>query len=608
MWGSRRAKALETRVGDLSVAMQNIARRAERLTDADAKAARDGAAVEEAFDLLRLQHIELAAAEERLRALLEELRHAEERVSEERAWVADLFDRAAEPSAVTDVFGIVLRVNAEAARLFGVDASVLEGKPLAGLVHPDDAIVLREATTALATEGCVEVEVRTVPTSDDLRTGPVVITGRMMTDKTRAIWRFRRTTEAKRPQSGDHRIELAKATADLVQRLCEREQSLAREREARESLQREVAARDRFIATLAHELRSPLNTVLGWSELLRRSKLDEAMRDRAHKSIERSVRAQAALIEDACDVSRISAGKLEIDLVSVPLDAVVRAAVDAHMPAAVERGVTLEHDIASECVFVEGDPCRLSQVVSNLIGNALKFTPHGGRITVTCVQQGARAKVEVRDTGRGIAPGLIAHVFDCFRQECGSASRHGLGLGLYIARELVERHRGTIRAESNGEGKGASFTVELPLLDSAPIPAERQSGASLVERKRPIAGVRILLVDACPEAIEWMTTLLRERGASVSAVPSANEALAFLSSYETDVVLTSDAFENASWFIRELRESRGCDVPALAMSSDSSSERARNFLDAGFDAHLLRPVSAHDLVRAVHEAADLRAR
>jgi PAS domain S-box-containing protein len=582
--------------------MQNIARRTQRLTASDAIAARDSAAIDEAFELLQLQHDELTRAEEKLRALLEELRQAEERVTEERAWVTELFDRSGEPSAVTDAFGVVLRANAEAARLFGVDAPLLESRPLASLVHGEDAMAVREATSALATEGRVEIEARTM--RDD-GAGPVVFAGRLMTDKSRALWRFKRTAEQKRTESGERRLELAKATADLVQRLCEREQTLAREREMRETAQREVAARDRFIATLAHELRSPLNTVLGWSELLRRGTVDEATRDRAHRTIERSVRAQATLIEDACDVSRISAGKLDIEMGSVQLDTVVRAAVDAHMPAAAERSVVLELEAIQPGTIVEGDAGRLSQVVSNLIGNALKFTPHCGRVAVSCTREGGSAKLVVRDNGRGIRPDLIDKVFDCFRQECGSASRHGLGLGLYIARELIERHGGWIRASSDGEGRGATFTVDLPLLDVVVAP-EAQSMVSLTEATRSIEGVRVLVVDACPEAVEWMSRLLRERGAEVSAVSSAHEALARLSSYDPDVVLTSDAFEHASSFIKELRVTLRSDVPALAMSSDSSAERARGFLDAGFDAHLLRPVSGADLLRAVREAADLR--
>ncbi|HEY2389156.1 MAG TPA: response regulator [Candidatus Binatia bacterium] len=394
--------------------------------------------------------------------------------------------------------------------------------------------------------------------------------------------------------------------------------ALAREQAARSAAESANRTKDEFLATLSHELRSPLGAILTWVTLLRSGRVDEARSTRALEAIERNTRLQVRLIEDLLDVSRIISGKMRLEVTLVELGAIAEAALDSVRPAAAAKGIVLESFADPTVGPVAGDPGRLQQIVWNLLSNAVKFTPKNGKVGLQIEGIESQAHIRVSDSGRGIDTAFLPHIFDRFRQADSSSTRTegGLGLGLAIVRHLVELHGGTVEAGSPGLGRGATFTVRLPLpavRTAAPTGARsttlrgRMSSAPLAT----LEGVRVLVLDDDHDAREAVTAVLERCGAQVRQVTTVRDALAALADAEPDVVVSDIAMptEDGYRFIAELRqrplEDRGS-LPALALTAYAGAEQESKILGAGFDEYLAKPTEAAELAAAVARLAKSR--
>ncbi|MFP5287595.1 MAG: response regulator [Thermoanaerobaculia bacterium] len=407
------------------------------------------------------------------------------------------------------------------------------------------------------------------------------------------------------------------------QRTAELSLAMLREQEARKQAEEANRIKDEFLATLSHELRTPLNSILGWAQVLRTGKVDEDTTARALEAVERNARAQAQLISDLLDVSRIITGKLRLELKPVDLSRLIDAALDSVRPAADAKGirilVTLDRGIRGIGPLV-GDPDRLQQVVWNLLSNAIKFTPQGGSVEVRLGQREGQAEIAVRDTGAGIRPDFLPYVFDRFRQAESSTTRQhgGLGLGLSIVRHLVELHGGTVAVESPGEGQGSTFTVRLPIrlgVEAGPLTERRQRPAEEVPDlvgSRLLAGLHVLVVDDEADTRELLVTALEQCGARVTAVPNVPDALASLDRTLPDVLLSDIGVpgEDGYSLIRKLRARSaelGGNVPAAALTAYARSEDRIRALSAGFQAHLAKPIDPAEVVATIAALAGRQA-
>jgi PAS domain S-box-containing protein len=363
-------------------------------------------------------------------------------------------------------------------------------------------------------------------------------------------------------------------------------------------------AKDEFVATLSHELRTPLTAMLGWAVALRTGRLEPEQSERALESIERNTRHQARLIDDLLEISRIAAGKLDMERRPVDLREVVASAVESIRSDAATNGVELKMATPPAEVLVRGDATRLEQVVLNLVSNAVKFTPRGGRVTVEIGRTGAVARLTVADTGLGIEPDVLPHIFETFRQADGTSTRRhgGLGLGLAIVRHLVHAHGGQVEAHSDGRDRGSAFVVMLPVLavrgDAAE--PEREHGAPPPR----LDGVRVLIVDDQADARELVATLLSERGAQVLLATSAAEALETLRTTFVDVLLSDLGMPDVNGFeliqrVREQERAHGGRLPAVALTAYAGQDDRDRALAAGFQAHVTKPIMPEDLVEVV---------
>jgi signal transduction histidine kinase/ActR/RegA family two-component response regulator len=396
--------------------------------------------------------------------------------------------------------------------------------------------------------------------------------------------------------------ERARAAARRAEELAQaREELLCQEQEARAQAETASRAKDEFLATLSHELRTPLNAMVGWLWWIREGGLDAARQARALETIDRNCKALAQRIENLLDVSRIITGKLRLDMTPVALVPVVEAAVLAVRPAAAAKGIRLTV-VLGEVPPVVGDPDRLQQAAWNLLSNAIKFTPDGGRVEVRLARIGRSVAVTVSDTGCGIAPDVLPHVFARFSQADGSVAR-GLGLGLSLVRHLVEMHGGTIEVTSAGAGLGSTFVMTLPA-------GAAQAAAPPLVVPRPAAGVaaldglRLLILDDDFDTRRVLTTALAHMGAAVTAVGSAREALDAVSRETPDVVVSDIRMpgEDGYAFIRKLRAldpERGGRTPAVALTAYPRVEDRARALEAGFQMHVPKPVQPNELAAVV---------
>ena len=409
--------------------------------------------------------------------------------------------------------------------------------------------------------------------------------------------------------------ELASAnvalSAEIEERVkIERERVLLLRREQAARLEAERANRlkDEFLATLSHELRTPLNAIMGWAHVLGQSVHDRDTVQRAATVIRQNATSQSQLIDDILDVSRIVGGKLVLETQLVAINDVISDAVDSLMPAAAAKGIQVTRTLATD-IQVIGDRDRLQQIVWNLVSNALKFTPKGGRVEVGLVDINGDAEVMVRDSGIGISAEFLPFVFDRFRQADSSMSRRhsGLGLGMAIVRHLVELHGGTVSVESAGEGQGATFRISLPrhtgaapeIAAAAVREAPVDPGTSPLEQ---LNGVHILIVEDDPDSRNVLAVLLQRLGALVEAVSSAGEAFDRVSARRPDVIVSDIGMpdEDGYSLIRRVRAMNGVRrLPAIALTAYARKQDADAAIVAGYDRHLPKPVAPADLVRAI---------
>jgi signal transduction histidine kinase/ActR/RegA family two-component response regulator len=421
-------------------------------------------------------------------------------------------------------------------------------------------------------------------------------------------------------------VRLLEATADQIAVALDNGRLYAETRERLEEVKQNQAAlllaearaeeanraKDQFLAVLSHELRAPLQSMLAWVRLLRNRSLDEAASARALEVIERNVRSQAQLVGDLLDMSFIVAGKLRITRSPVDLVRSVQEAIDVLRREIETRRLLLETTIDSSVPLVLGDRVRLEQIVVNLISNAAKFTPSGGRITVILARNGGLVRLRVSDTGQGIDKAVLPHIFERFRQADSTSRRGqgGLGLGLAIVRHLVDLHGGAVWAESAGEGHGATFTVELPILES-PLPGTtaRDDPGEPRGPEMPLRGLRVLAVDDDADTLEVVRLVLHDNGANVLVASSVGEALAALRHSTVDVLISDLGMPGADGYdlIRQVRgferETRGQPTPAVALTGYASDEDRSRALTAGFQMYAAKPVDPVQLVELTARAA-----
>lgn len=398
---------------------------------------------------------------------------------------------------------------------------------------------------------------------------------------------------------------LFKDVSDRKRIEAEREQILQREQTAREAAENANRIKDEFLAVLSHELRSPLNPILGWTSLLRNGRLDAAKTAFALETIQRNAKLQVQLIEDLLDISRILRGKLSLNVMPVDLGAVISASLETVRLAAVAKSLKIQTTLSPTIGTISADAGRLQQVVWNLLSNAVKFTPQGGKITVTLTQTETHAQIQVSDTGIGINPNFLPYVFEHFRQEDAATTRKfgGLGLGLAIARQIVELHGGTIQAESPGEGKGATFTVNLPLpRNEHRGTKDEQTAVSLTPRALPLSNVRVLVVDDEVDTRELIAFILKQAGAIVTSVPSALAALDVLARFKPDVLVSDIGMPEMDGYMLMQQVQpmlQGKQIVAIALTAYAGEIDRHQALAAGFQQHLSKPIEPKILVQTI---------
>jgi PAS domain S-box-containing protein len=492
--------------------------------------------------------------------------------------------------------GTVMSWNPAAERLFGYTAAEAVGRNITMIVPPEHR---DEETMVLTKIGRGEIVDRfeTVRTRKDGTSVHVSLTVSPV-------------------RSSDGKIigasKIARDISDRVRLEEARSALLAREQEARADAEAGNRAKDEFLAILSHELRTPLNAVYGWARMMQTRQLDEETSARALDAIVRNANAQVQLIDDLLDVSRVINGKMRLDVRPVDVREVIDAALDAVGPAAEAKGVRLEAVLDPRGGMVNGDPGRLQQIVWNLVMNAVKFTPAGGHVQVRLHRRSESVEIVVSDTGQGIAAHVLPFVFDRFRQWDSSSTRahSGLGLGLALVKHLTELHRGTVSAESAGEGTGATFTVTLPLTVASqllPGPWPRVSGLTLAAGGR-LDGLRILAVDDDPDALELASTILGSAGATVKTCRSAADALAMLQDWRPDVLVSDIDMPGEDGYslirkVRALDEGRGGRTPAVALTAYGRTEDRVRTLSSGYSMHLPKPVDPDEFTTIIASVA-----
>jgi PAS domain S-box-containing protein len=395
--------------------------------------------------------------------------------------------------------------------------------------------------------------------------------------------------------------------------VIERTRLLATAETARREADAANRAKDDFLATVSHELRQPLGPILGWLTILRAGKRDEATVLQALEVIERNAKLQQQLVSDLLDVSRSIAGQLRLEIQPVDLVVVIGAAIDVVRSALDAKGLRLETALDASASLVSGDPGRLQQVVWNLLSNAVRFTPRGGHVVIRLQRVDSQAELTVSDSGHGIPAAFLPHVFERFRQaeRPPSGAPGGLGLGLAIVRQLVELHGGTVHAASPGEGRGATFTVKLPLLAIQPIVSRREAVPAADRRGAPpeLSGVRALVVDDEPVARELLRTVLETAGALVTVAASAAEAAGVLERERPEVLISDIGMPGEDGYalirkVRALPPEQGGVIPAVAVTAHARTEDRTRALLAGFHLHVPKPVEAAELVAAVASLLD----
>ena len=529
---------------------------------------------------------------ERAQAARDSAEAAAQASQESEARLAVTLASIGDAVVTTDAEGRITMMNAVAQRLSGWSAEDAEGRWLADvlqLVHEETRQPVEQPVITVIREGRVvglanhtlllSRNGREIPIDDSAAPirGP---DGRLFG----VVMVFRDVTERRREEA---------ARADL----------LRREQEGRRQAEEASRSKDEFVAMLSHELRTPLSAIVGWVHVLRTTTLTAEGRQRALEAIERSTRTQMQLIEDLLDISAIITGHLRVDRRAVDLVAVVEAAIDTVRPALEAKALVLRTHLAAPAPPVSGDPERLQQVVWNLLANAVKFTPAGGSIDVALQRRDADVEIVVQDTGSGIEAEFLPQVFDRFqRAEAGRASaRAGLGLGLAIVKRIVDLHGGAVSAESAGPGRGACFTVRLPVAGEidATASAPRVELAPALG-PRPLEGIRVLVVEDQPDARDLVLVVLQHAGAEVTGAASAAEALRVFVAEGFDAIVSDIGLPDGDGYklLQRIRQ-RGATVPAIALTAYTRVEDRERALGAGFQLHLSKPIDPSQLVAAV---------
>ncbi len=489
-----------------------------------------------------------------------------------------------------DLNGIITSWNPAAERLYGYKAEEVIGKPVSILI-PEEWPDEEPKILARIRRGERIDHYETIRVAKDGRRLPVSLTVSPIHDATGKILGASKIARD---------ITDQKRTQEEIARL------LAAERAARQDAEVASRTKDEFLATLSHELRTPLTAMLGWLTILRGHKLDKTTTEHAIETIERNAKAQAQLIEDLVDISRIVGGKLNLEVVPTELMPIVDASIEVVRPAADAKEITIDVNYDASVGPVAGDASRLQQIIWNLLSNAVKFTPKGGKVSIDFRRQNGFAELVISDTGIGISADFLPHVFERFRQAESTATRshRGMGLGLAIVRHLIELHGGTVTAASDGENRGSTFTIHLPLAA-----IEKRRAASAASQKtngdhgHELKGLRILLVEDEPDARELIAMVLQSSGAEVEAVDTAKGAFESLSLAAPDVLVSDIGLPLESGYdlIRKVRAmaSDTKKVPAIALTAFAAENDRKQSLSAGFQAHLAKPVEPGDLLKAI---------
>ena len=526
-------------------------------------------------------------------------RHASEeqlrKVLEEQAYLAAIVESSDDAIISKDLKGVVRSCNAAAERMFGYSAAELVGKPIR-LIIPADRQAEEDDIIARLRRGERMDHFQTVRRAKDGRLIDVSLTVSPVRDASGRV------------------VGASKIARDVTEQkraAAERERLLEAERAARAEAERANRVKDDFVAMVSHELRTPLNAMLGWTQLMKRGRNDPALIQRGIDVVARNSRLQAQLISDLLDISRIVAGKLQIETRSVDLGAIVGQSLETMEEEARTKGVVIEPSLDDAGSLVSGDASRLQQICWNLLSNAVKFTPRGGRVSVRLTFDGPWARLEVADTGVGIRPEFLPHVFDRFQQADRSITRQfgGLGLGLSIVKHLVELHGGAVEAASEGEGKGATFTVTLPVLSDMTEQERRREPAASVEAGVALDAIRLLVVEDEADTLEFLRRLLTTHGATVLTAATASEALSLVRDERPDLMISDIGLPEMDGYdlIQNVRRqpSPGRDIPAIALTAYARIEDRTRALRAGYQAHIAKPVEPSELLAMIASFVEL---
>ncbi len=530
---------------------------------------------------------------------------------EARAHLAAIVDSSDDAIVSKTLDGIIRTWNEGARRIFGYTPEEAIGRPVLILLPPDRHDEETQILSRLRAGERID-HFESIRVTKDGRHIDVSLTISPVKDSTgKIIGASKVARDITRQKRWERELQAAKELADTASRL--KDELLESERAARNEIERASRLKDEFLATVSHELRTPLNAILGWAQILRGTHTAEDLTE-GMEIIERNARVQTQIIEDLLDMSRIVSGKIRLDIQRIDLAPIVSAAIETVRPSANAKGIRLQPVLDQMAGPVSGDPNRLQQVFWNLLSNAIKFTPKGGRVQVLLERVNSHVEVSISDTGEGIAPDFLPHVFDRFRQAEGGTTRRfgGLGLGLAIVKQLVELHGGTVRVKSGGIGKGSTFSVALPLKvihpDLEPEHERRHPAAGSVpvldETCAQIAGLKVLVVDDQADARGLIKRLLEDCKANVMTASTAEEALKLLTAHRPDVLVSDIGMPGEDGYtlirkVRALPANQGRDTPALALTAYARAEDRMKAVVAGFQHHVVKPVEPAELITLV---------
>jgi len=520
-----------------------------------------------------------------------ERKRAEMALRESEDRYRDLVDNSHELICTHDLDGRVVSVNPWASRVLGVPENALVGMNIRDGLLPEYQSQFEDYLHKVKTEGSARGVMKIRTSTGEIR-----------------LWEYYNTLRTQGVETPIVRGMAHDAT--------ERRQALIREKEARLEAEAANRVKDEFLSTLSHELRTPLTAIMGWSNLLLHGEIEPAKQRQAIETIARNANSQCQLIDDLLEVSRIITGKVRLDFAASELQPIIEAAAESIRPTAEAKGVRLHLNFEANVGLVLGDRERLQQVVWNLLSNAVKFTPGGGEVNVKLLCINSHVEISVADSGVGINPHFLPHVFDRFRQADGSTTRThgGLGLGLAIVRHLVELHGGVVTADSDGNGQGATFTVRLPLMvavdSQTPFDSERRIHAvSSGPPQVSLEHLRVLIVDDELDARELVTVMLERCGAIMKAAESSREALEIIESWKPDVLIADIGMPVEDGYglikrVRALPKERGGHTPALALTAYARTEDRIRALSEGYQVHLSKPVDRAELAAVVARLAE----